>query len=50
LYATPVTHPVVPKGAERLRMNVTCDHRRKDLDFAIKVLQRSRTAEIARAA
>ena len=50
LYAMPVTHPVVPKGAERLRMNVTCDHRRGDLDFAIEVLRRARAAEIACAA
>ena len=42
LYAMPVAYPAVPKGAERLRMNVTHDHTRKDLDFAIDVLQRAR--------
>ena len=43
LYAMPVVYPAVPKGAERLRLNVTYDHRREDLDFAIEVLQRARS-------
>jgi len=47
LYAMPVVYPAVPKGAERLRMNVTCDHQHKDLDFAIEVLQRARAAEMS---
>ena len=42
LYAMPVAYPAVPVGAERLRMNVTHDHTREDLDFAIEVLQRAR--------
>ena len=47
LYAMPVVYPAVPKGGERLRMNVTYDHRREDLDFAIEVLQRARAEEIS---
>ncbi len=50
LYALPVVYPAVPKGAERLRMNVTCDHRRRDLNFAIEVLQRARAEEVSCAA
>jgi 8-amino-7-oxononanoate synthase len=42
LYAMPVTYPAVAKGAERLRLNVTCNHRRADLDFAVAVLVRAR--------
>jgi glycine C-acetyltransferase len=38
VYAMPVTYPAVAQGTERLRMNVTCDHRREDLDFAVAVL------------
>jgi 8-amino-7-oxononanoate synthase len=38
LYVMPVAYPAVAKGAERLRLNVTCDHRREDLDFAVSVL------------
>ena len=38
----PVVYPAVPKGAERLRMNVTCDHQREDLDYAIHALVRAR--------
>jgi hypothetical protein len=34
----PVTYPAVARGTERLRMNVTCDHRREDLDLAVAVL------------
>ena len=44
LYVMPVAYPAVPKGAERLRMNVTCDHRREDLDYAVRALVRARTA------
>jgi glycine C-acetyltransferase len=47
LYVMPVVYPAVPKGAERLRMNVTCDHQRRDLDFAIEVLQRVRAEEVS---
>lgn len=46
LYVMPVVYPAVPKGAERLRMNVTCDHRREDLDFAIEVLERARVEAV----
>jgi len=38
LYVTPVAYPAVAKGAARLRLNVTCDHRRDELDFAVSVL------------
>ena len=38
LYAMPVAYPAVARGAERLRMNVSCDHRRQDLDYAVRVL------------
>jgi len=38
VYTMPVIHPAVAKGEERLRMNVTCDHRLEDLDFAVQVL------------
>ena len=44
LYAMPVAHPAVPRGAERLRMNVSCDHRREDLDYAVRVLERVRAS------
>lgn len=38
IYAMPVVYPAVAPGAERLRMNVTCDHHRRDLDRAVRVL------------
>ncbi len=44
IYVMPVAYPAVPKGAERLRMNVTCDHQREDLDYAVYALVRARTA------
>jgi glycine C-acetyltransferase len=44
LYAMPIVCPAVPKGAERLRLNVTCDHRREDLDLAVDVLIRTRAS------
>ncbi len=44
IYVMPVVYPAVPKSAERLRMNITCDHRREDLDYAIHALVRARTA------
>lgn len=44
VYAMPVVYPAVPKGGERLRMNVTCNHRREDLELAVQVLVQSRTA------
>ena len=40
----PVVYPAVPKGGERLRMCVTCDHRREDLDYAVQALVRARAA------
>jgi glycine C-acetyltransferase len=43
IYAMPVMYPAVARGAERLRMNVTCDHRREDLDFAVTVLAAARS-------
>jgi glycine C-acetyltransferase len=42
VYVMPVGYPAVPKGAERLRMNVTCDHRQSDLDHALNVLLQAR--------
>jgi len=42
VFAMPVGYPAVPKGAERLRMNVTCDHRQSDLDHALQVLIQAR--------
>ena len=42
IYVMPVVYPAVPKGAERLRMNVTCDHQREDLDYAVHALVRAR--------
>jgi glycine C-acetyltransferase len=44
LFAMPVVRPAVPAGTERLRMNVTCDHRRADLDLALDILLRARAA------
>jgi glycine C-acetyltransferase len=44
IYVMPVVYPAVPKGAERLRLNVTCDHDRGDLDYAIHALLRARAA------
>ncbi len=44
IYVMPVIYPAVPKGTERLRMNVTCDHRREELDYAVSALVRARTA------
>lgn len=44
LYAMPVAWPAVPKGAERLRLNVTSAHSRADLDFAVRILDEARTA------
>ena len=47
IYVMPVVYPAVPKCAERLRMNVTCDHERDDLDYAIRALVRARaTVEV----
>ncbi|CAG9185975.1 aminotransferase class I/II-fold pyridoxal phosphate-dependent enzyme [Cupriavidus pampae] len=44
VYAMPAVYPAVPKGTERLRMNVTYDHTRSDLDFAIAALLHARAA------
>ena len=44
VYVMPVIYPAVPKGTERLRMNVTCDHRRENLDYAVRTLVRARAA------
>ncbi len=44
IYVMPVAHPAVPKGEERLRMNVTCEHQQEDLDYAVESLRRARTA------
>ncbi len=44
LFAMPVVQPAVPAGSERLRLNVTCDHRRADLDLALDILLRARAA------
>jgi 8-amino-7-oxononanoate synthase len=44
VYAMPAVYPAVPKGGERLRMNITYNHERADLDFAIAALLRARAA------
>jgi glycine C-acetyltransferase len=44
LHAMPVVFPAVAPGTERLRLNVTCDHRRADLDIAVETLIRARRA------
>ena len=44
VYVMPVANPAVPKGTERLRMNVTVAHRQEDLDYAVQVLVRARNA------
>ena len=44
IYVMPVVYAAVPKGTEGLRMNVTCDHQREDLDYAVDALVRARTA------
>ena len=44
VYVMPVANPAVPKGTERLRMNVPVTHRQEDLDYAIQVLVRARNA------
>ena len=43
IYVMPVIYPAVTKGTERLRMNVTYDHRREDLDYAVRAMVRART-------
>jgi len=40
LYAIPVLSPAVPRGAERLRMNIACEHQPQDLEFAVSVLEK----------
>jgi 8-amino-7-oxononanoate synthase len=44
VYVMPVVYPAVHKGEERLRMNVTCDHKHEDLDYAVQALVRARAA------
>jgi 8-amino-7-oxononanoate synthase len=44
VYVMPVIYPAVPKSTERLRMNVTCDHRHEDLEYAVLTLVRARVA------
>ena len=44
VYVMPVANPAVPKGTERLRMNITVAHRQEDLDYAVQVLVRARNA------
>ena len=43
IYVMPVIYPAVTKGTERLRMNVTYDHRREDLDYVVRAMVRART-------
>ena len=40
----PVGYPAVPKGQERLRMNVAYHHSKDDLDLALQVLCAAREA------
>lgn len=42
IYVMPVLFPAVPKGTERLRMNVTFKHKFEELDYAINALLRAR--------
>jgi len=42
LYTMPVAYPAVPKGEERLRLNVTYAHSREDLDTAVETLRMAR--------
>jgi glycine C-acetyltransferase len=41
IYVMPVVYPAVAKGTERLRLNITCNHRRVDLDYAVNVLRQA---------
>lgn len=42
IYVMPVLFPAVPKGTERLRMNVTFKHGYDELDYAINALLQAR--------
>ncbi len=43
VYAQAITFPLVPRGKARLRMIVTADHTRKDLDETITALEKLKT-------
>ena len=38
VFALPVVYPAVPLDAPRLRMTITYDHSREDIDFLIETL------------
>lgn len=42
VYAMPAIYPAVPKGTERLRMNLTFNHQNEHLEYAIQALLRAR--------
>ena len=48
VFAMPVVYPAVAAGTERLRMNVTSEHRRADLDFAVRRLVEARQSTATR--
>jgi 8-amino-7-oxononanoate synthase len=47
LFVLPVLPPAVPEGGARLRANLTVDHCKEDIDFAVKVLiEAAKTTEL----
>ncbi len=44
ILATGLNHPVVPKGDEEIRFQISADHTPGDIDFALEVLGRFREA------
>lgn len=42
VFVMPALYPAVPKGTERLRINVTCKHDRAELDYAVSALVKAR--------
>ncbi|UCF17303.1 MAG: aminotransferase class I/II-fold pyridoxal phosphate-dependent enzyme, partial [Phycisphaerales bacterium] len=47
VYVIGFSYPVVPKGAARIRTQISAAHNRKDLDFAIeKISEAKRELEI----
>jgi len=44
VYVMPVIYPAVPRGTERLRLNVTSAHSREDIDFTVRALVSARAS------
>ena len=44
VFVMPVAYPAVAAGTERLRLNVTADHRPGDLEYALQTLVKARRA------